>query len=135
MIEPLDALKDKMVMVCKILQHQGVIDGYGHVTARLPDNKILSTPHMPPGKVAVRDLIILDADGKSSKASASPNGETAMHTSIYKARPDVQCILHYHADELVADRRHRSTDQSHRQLRRRISSRHADLRLAGADSQ
>jgi ribulose-5-phosphate 4-epimerase/fuculose-1-phosphate aldolase len=102
MIEPLDALKDKMVMVCKILQHQGVIDGYGHVTTRLPDNKILSTPHMPPGKVAVRDLIILDADGKKLEGFGVPNGETAMHTSIYKARPDVQCILHYHADELVA---------------------------------
>jgi ribulose-5-phosphate 4-epimerase/fuculose-1-phosphate aldolase len=102
MIEPLDALKDKMVMVCKVLQHQGVIDGYGHVTARLPDNKILSTPHMPPGKVAVRDLIILDADGKKLDGFGVPNGETAMHTSIYKARPDVECILHYHADELIA---------------------------------
>ena len=102
MIEPLDALKDKMVMVCKILQHQGVIDGYGHVTTRLPDNKILSTPHMPPGKIAVRDLIILDADGQKLEGFGVPNGETAMHTSIYKARPDVQCILHYHADELVA---------------------------------
>lgn len=102
MIEELDALKDKMVMVCKILQHQGVIDGYGHVTTRLPDNKILSTPHMPPGKIAVRDLIILDADGKKLEGFGVPNGETAMHTSIYKARPDVHCILHYHADELVA---------------------------------
>ena len=36
MIEPLEALKDKMVMVAKVLQHQGVIDGYGHITARLP---------------------------------------------------------------------------------------------------
>ena len=53
MIEPLDALKDKIVMVAKVLQHQGVIDGYGHITARLPDKRILSTPHMPPGKVAV----------------------------------------------------------------------------------
>ena len=102
MIEPLDALKDKMVMVAKVLQHQGVIDGYGHITARLPDNRILSTPHMPPGKVAVRDLIILDTDGKKLEGFGDPNGETAMHTSIYKARPDVQCILHYHADELVA---------------------------------
>lgn len=102
MIEPLDALKDKMVMVCKILQKQGVIDGYGHVTARLPGNRILSTPHMPPGKVAVRDLIILDADGKKLEGFGDPNGETAMHTSIYKARNDIQCILHYHADELVA---------------------------------
>lgn len=102
MIEPLDALRDKMVMVAKVLQHQGVIDGYGHITARLPENRILSTPHMPPGKVAVRDLIILDADGKKLEGFGDPNGETAMHTSIYKARPEVQCILHYHADELVA---------------------------------
>lgn len=102
MIEPLDALKDKMVMVAKILQHQGVIDGYGHITARLPNHQILSTPHMPPGKVAVRDLIILDADGNKIEGFGEPNGETAMHTSIYKARSDVQCILHYHADELVA---------------------------------
>lgn len=102
MIEPLDALKDKVIMVAKILQNQGVIDGYGHITARLPGNKILSTPHMPPGKVAVRDLIILDADGNKVEGHGEPNGETAMHTSIYKARADVQCILHYHADELVA---------------------------------
>ena len=102
MIEPLDALKDKMLMVAKVLQHQGVIDGYGHVTARLLDNRILSTPHMPPGKIAVRDLIILDADGKKLDGFGEPNGETAMHTSIYKARADVQCILHYHPDELIA---------------------------------
>ena len=102
MIEPLDALKDKIVMVAKILQHERVIDGYGHITARLPGYRILSTPHMPPGKVAVRDLIILDADGKKLEGHGDPNGETAMHTSIYKARPDVECILHYHADELVA---------------------------------
>ena len=102
MIEPLEALKDKMVMVAKVLQHQGVIDGYGHITARLPDDHILSTPHMPPGKVAVRDLIILDADGKKLDGFGEPNGETAMHTSIYKARADVQCILHYHADEVIA---------------------------------
>ena len=102
MIEPLDALKDKILMVAKVLQNQGVIDGYGHITARLPNNRILSTPHMPPGKVAVRDLIILDADGKKLEGFGEPNGETAMHTSIYKARPDVQCILHYHADELIA---------------------------------
>ena len=75
---------------------------YGHITARLPNDRILSTPHMPPGKVAVRDLIILDTDGKKLEGFGEPNGETAMHTSIYKARPDVQCILHYHADELVA---------------------------------
>ena len=102
MVDPIEALKEKIVMACKVLQSQGLVDGYGHLTARLPDGRILSTPHMPPGKVALRDLIVIDAQGNKLEGFGEPNGETAMHTSIYKARPDVQCILHYHADEVVA---------------------------------
>ena len=102
MIDPVDALKDKMVMVAKVLQHQGVIDGYGHITARLPDKRILSTPHMPPGKVAVRDLIVLDIEGNKLAGFGEPNGETAMHTSIYKARPDVhRRFIDYYVSEMV----------------------------------
>src|SRR5213594_1717454 len=102
MFDPIEATKEKMVLACKVLQKQRVLDGYGHLTARLPDGRILSTPHMPPGKVALRDLIIIDADGNKLEGHGEPNGETAMHTSIYKARADVQCILHYHPDELIA---------------------------------
>jgi ribulose-5-phosphate 4-epimerase/fuculose-1-phosphate aldolase len=101
MSDPLESLKEKMVLVCKALQKQRLLDGYGHVTARLPDGRILSTPHMPPGKVAVRDLIIIDGQGNKLEGAGEPNGETPMHTSIYKARSDVQCILHYHPDELI----------------------------------
>ena len=98
----IESVKEKMVLVCKVFQQQRLVDGYGHVTARLPDNRILSTPLMPPGKVALRDLIILDMQGNKVEGPGEPNGETPMHTSIYKARPDVQSILHYHPDELVA---------------------------------
>ena len=59
---PIESLKEKMLMACKVLQHQGVLDGYGHLSARLADGRLLSTPHMPPGKVALRDLIIIDAE-------------------------------------------------------------------------
>jgi ribulose-5-phosphate 4-epimerase/fuculose-1-phosphate aldolase len=99
---PIESLKEKMLMACKVLQHQGVLDGYGHLSARLADGRLLSTPHMPPGKVALRDLIIIDADGNKLEGQGEPNGETPMHTSIYKARDDIQCILHYHPDELIA---------------------------------
>jgi ribulose-5-phosphate 4-epimerase/fuculose-1-phosphate aldolase len=102
MIDTVEAIKEKMILVCKVLQQQGVIDGYGHLTVRLADGRILSTPHMPPGKVALRDLIVIDAQGKKLEGAGEPNGETPMHTSIYKARPDVHCILHYHPDEVIA---------------------------------
>ena len=102
MLDPVESLKDKIVLCCKVLQKQGMLDGYGHVSARLPGDRILSTPHMPPGKVALRDLIVIDMLGQKLEGAGEPNGETPMHTSIYRARPDVQCILHYHPDELVA---------------------------------
>jgi hypothetical protein len=53
MLDPIESLKEKIVLVCKVLQKQRLIDGYGHVTARLADGRILSTPHMPPGKAAL----------------------------------------------------------------------------------
>lgn len=102
MLDAIEALKEKMVLACKMLQKQRVLDGYGHLTARLTDGRILSTPHMPPGKVALRDIIVIDKDGNKLEGLGELNGETAMHTSIYKARADVECILHYHPDELVA---------------------------------
>jgi len=102
MSDTVEFLKEKMVLACKVLQKQGVLDGYGHLSARLPGDRILSTPHMPPGKVALRDLIVIDMQGQKLEGFGEPNGETPMHTSIYKARPDVQCILHYHPDEVVA---------------------------------
>ena len=102
MLDLIESLKTKMVLACKVLQKQGIVDVYGHLSARLPDERLISTPHMPPGKVSLRDLIIIDMNGKKLEGFGEPNGETAMHTSIYKARPDVQCILHYHPDELVA---------------------------------
>jgi len=102
MSDTVEFLKEKMVLACKVLQKQGVLDGYGHLSARLPGDRILSTPHMPPGKVALRDLIVIDMQEKKLEGAGEPNGETPMHTSIYKARPDVQCILHYHPDEVVA---------------------------------
>ena len=101
MLDAVEAIKEKLVLACKVLQKQRVIDGYGHLTVRLADGRILSTPHMPPGKVALRDLIVIDAQGNKLEGPGEPNGETPMHTSIYKARPDVQCILHYHPDELI----------------------------------
>ena len=94
--------KEKVLLACKIFQSQGFLDGFGHVTMRFPDDRILSTPKMPPGKVSMRDFIILDMDGRKVDGVGEPNGETPMHISIYKARPDVKCILHYHPDELIA---------------------------------
>jgi len=101
-MQSLQAEKEKVLFVCKVLQRQGLLDGFGHVTLRLQDGRILSTPKMPPGKVSMRDFIILNQEGEKVEGIGDRNGETPMHTSIYRARPDVQCILHFHPEELIA---------------------------------
>lgn len=101
-MNPVELLKEKLLLTCKIFQRQELFDGFGHVTVRAAEDRILSTPKMPPGKVSMRDLITLNMEGKKLDGFGEPNGETPMHTSIYRARPEVQCILHYHPDELIA---------------------------------
>lgn len=101
-MDNVELLKEKVLLACKIFQSQKLMDGFGHVTLRLSDERILSTPKMPPGKVSMRDFIIINMNGEKLEGLAEPNGETPMHTAIYRARPDVKCILHYHPDELIA---------------------------------
>ena len=101
-MDPVDLLKEKLLLACKIFQSQKLFDGFGHVTLRAAEDRILSTPKMPPGKVSMRDFIVLNMQGEKLEGFGEPNGETPMHTSIYRARPEVKCILHYHPDELIA---------------------------------
>ncbi len=98
----MESLKEKVFLACKIFQSQKLLDGFGHVSLRVSEDRILSTPKMPPGKISMRDFIVLNINGEKIEGFGEPNGETPMHLSIYQARPDVSCILHYHPDELIA---------------------------------
>jgi ribulose-5-phosphate 4-epimerase/fuculose-1-phosphate aldolase len=52
---------------------------------------------MPPALVSRTDMVELDLDCKPVKADAPQlNGERYIHCEIYKARPDVQSIVHTH---------------------------------------
>src|SRR5689334_24401312 len=95
MHEDIEAVKEKMLMMCKVLQKQRVLDGYGHLTARLSDGRIVSTPHMPPGKIALRDLTIMNPAGPKPEAYADPNGEPPIHPPIKKPRPTARASFHY----------------------------------------
>ena len=96
------AAKPKMVQVCQILQDEGLFNGFGHVTWRVGENEILSTPKMPPGYVTVEDIIVLDLAGKKLKGKKQPNAETPLHLAIYQTRTDVNCIVHYHPPAVIA---------------------------------
>jgi L-fuculose-phosphate aldolase len=69
----------------------------GNLSARLSEDRILITPtSMNKGDVTAEQLLTLDMKGKVVAGSLKPSSETKMHLAVYRARPDVQAIVHAH---------------------------------------
>jgi HCOMODA/2-hydroxy-3-carboxy-muconic semialdehyde decarboxylase len=98
------ALVEKLVLANRILYRCGVVDGFGHVSARhdkSPDHFLLAR-NMAPATVRRDDIVTFDLDGKS----LDPQGrrvylERFIHGEIYRARPDVQAVVHSHSPSVI----------------------------------
>src|ERR1700686_437403 len=99
-----DALLADLVTANHILQDQGVVDGYGHVSVRNPanPNHFYISRWLAPDLVTVKDIVELDYD------CVPANGDTRklyserwIHAEIYRVRPDVKSIVHTHAPTVV----------------------------------
>jgi ribulose-5-phosphate 4-epimerase/fuculose-1-phosphate aldolase len=84
----------------RILAHEGVLDAFGHVSARHPDNpnRYLLSRSRAPGQVQVSDILEFDLDSNQQGGANVPlYSERVIHGEIYKARPDVMSVCHHHA--------------------------------------
>ena len=98
-LKTFEEIKEAMLMACKIMEYFGLIQGFGHVSSRLPDtDNILVTPKKAPGLAKEEELVIVDTTGKRVEGSATPLGEIAMHLGIYQKRPDVGAICRFHSE-------------------------------------
>jgi HCOMODA/2-hydroxy-3-carboxy-muconic semialdehyde decarboxylase len=98
------ALIEDVVAAYRILAQQGVLDGFGHVSARLnrsPDRFIMSRS-LAPELVTATDLLEFDLDGNAVDAKGrSLYSERFIHAEIYRARRDVRAVVHNHAPSLI----------------------------------
>lgn len=88
----------------RILAHLGILDAYGHVSARLPGqaDRFLISRSLAPALVTADDLMELDLDGTPVGDDArKPYLERFIHSAIYRTRPDVQAIVHSHSLSVV----------------------------------
>jgi ribulose-5-phosphate 4-epimerase/fuculose-1-phosphate aldolase len=99
-----NALLEDLVTANHILQDQGVVDGYGHISVRNPANPshFFISRWLAPDLVTASDIVELDYD------CVPVNGDTRklyserwIHAEIYRARPDVKSIVHTHAPTVV----------------------------------
>jgi ribulose-5-phosphate 4-epimerase/fuculose-1-phosphate aldolase len=94
------ALIEDIVVGSRILADFGVVDGFGHVSARHPTNpnRFLMSRSLAPALVSADDIMEFDLDGNA----VDPRGrsvflERFIHSEIYKARPDVMAVVHTHS--------------------------------------
>ena len=91
---------EDIVTANRILYHQGVVDGFGHVSVRhdKQSDHFLLARSMAPGLVTSSDILTFDLDGNTaSDDKRTPYLERFIHGEIYRKRPDVMAIVHSHS--------------------------------------
>jgi ribulose-5-phosphate 4-epimerase/fuculose-1-phosphate aldolase len=92
-----------LVTANRILAYQDILDGYGHVSARCEDNpdEFFIADATPPGNVRAKNVFRWNLDGTPAGHEQPTYGERYIHSEIYRARADVNAVVHCHAPELI----------------------------------
>lgn len=100
----LHALLGDLVIANRVLAHEGVLDDFGHVSARhseRPDRFFVSRSRSPE-LVARDDLLEFTLDGVPVEPKGlRPYLESVLHGRIFAARPDVQACVHHHCPAVL----------------------------------
>lgn len=92
-----DALLDDALKAWRFLYRRGFIEGFGHLSVRLPGtDRFMLTRHSLALDAKAEDFLVLDMDGRKRDGAGDPPGEYPIHLEILRARPDVQSVIHYH---------------------------------------
>ncbi len=101
----LDQARRDLVIANRILAREEVVDAYGHVSIRHPQDpgRYLLSWSRSPELVESGDIVEFTLDGKPVKDDGRPPYlERFIHGAIYEARPEVQAVIHSHAEDLLA---------------------------------
>jgi len=97
--DPDEARIEDVITASHILTNEGILDSFGHVSTRSaknPDHFFMPRA-MPPALVSRADIVEVGLDCKPVDPNAPRlNGERYIHCQVYRARSDVQSVIHTH---------------------------------------
>jgi HCOMODA/2-hydroxy-3-carboxy-muconic semialdehyde decarboxylase len=94
-----------LVIANRILAREDVVDAYGPVSVRHPDNprRFLIARSVATELVTTEDIVELDLDGQPVRdEKRTLYLERFIHAAIFAARPDVTAVVHAHAEDTLA---------------------------------
>jgi L-fuculose-phosphate aldolase len=92
-------LPEQVAWACRILALEGYTDlTLGHVSARIPGSGVAYIKRKGLGldEVEAQDIIPLDLAADDAYDSPEMHLEAALHTEVYRSRPDVSAVIHGH---------------------------------------
>jgi len=96
---PERSLREKVALTCRILFDGGHDSGLaGQITARADEPGRYYTQRLGLGfdEITAENLLLVDEDLRVLEGGGMPNPANRFHSWIYRARPDVNCIIHTH---------------------------------------
>ncbi len=80
-------LRELMALACRIMVREGLVGGWGHLSARLPGgDSVLITPRVSLALVQPADLVTVDLEGSKLGGARNQPLETHIHTAIFRRR-------------------------------------------------
>jgi HCOMODA/2-hydroxy-3-carboxy-muconic semialdehyde decarboxylase len=100
----LDFVVEELVTANRVLANEGIVDSFGHVSARHPGNPkhYLLSRARAPERIEGGDIVEYTLEGEPiDKNAPAPYLERFIHGAIYEARPDVHAIVHNHSPSVI----------------------------------
>jgi ribulose-5-phosphate 4-epimerase/fuculose-1-phosphate aldolase len=102
--QPDPRLVEDLVAADRVLADLGLVDGFGHVSARhdKDPNRYLMSRSLAPALVRAEDILEYDLDSNAIDAKGRALFlERFIHGEIYRLRPDVKAVVHSHSPALI----------------------------------
>ena len=104
MANQLKELMAEVALANRILGNEGVLDAFGHVSARHPTdpNRYLLSRARSPALIQQEDILEFTLDSEPVKKPKDHlYAERVIHGCIYQARKDVMAVCHHHAPAIM----------------------------------
>lgn len=97
-MDAISRLKEDVVSACRILSDKKLVEGFGHVSARIAGTEhFVLTPRIALALVEPADLLTLNLRGQAVEGDREIPAEAWLHTAIMKSMPRVHAITRIHA--------------------------------------
>jgi ribulose-5-phosphate 4-epimerase/fuculose-1-phosphate aldolase len=103
-VSSLDRAINDLVIANRVLAHEQIVDAYGHVSIRHPDrpDHFLLSRSRSPELVEPGDIMEFTLEGEVVGSDKRPPYlERFIHSGIYEKRPDINAVVHSHAEGVL----------------------------------